>query len=82
MRIDISKVTEVLIAGTWYEVVDDSFDLDSYEFMEKGRCLHGGGQYGICASGYTFRYREPGDHEGVYHMSGPLTAVQAVRHLP
>ncbi len=77
MRINTDAVTAVLIAGTWYEMDDGSFDLDSYEFMdgEGGCCIHGGGASGVCATGYVFKIRGRS-----VRMSGPLTAVQAVRY--
>lgn len=60
-----------------------TFDLDSYEYGysyrysnhhdEKFRVLHGGGQEGICATGFTFR-------EDKVQISGPLTSVLAVKH--
>lgn len=75
LRIDTDAVTEVLIAGTWYTVADKSFDLDSYEFIWDGRCIHGGGNSGVCATGYSFKIKGR-----AIRMSGPLTAVQGVRY--
>lgn len=40
--------------------------------------LHGGGQYGICANGFSFTEIYEGEPGSL--ISGPLTAVLAVRH--
>jgi hypothetical protein len=34
LAIDIDAVTAVLLADGWHEVIDDSFYLDAYEFLE------------------------------------------------
>jgi len=34
LAIDIDAVTAVLLADGWHEVMDDSFCLDAYEFIE------------------------------------------------
>lgn len=89
LQIDVDRVASVLIAGEWYEVVDNSFGLDSYEFgvyypdesylSGKGfDCVHGGGNSGVCAIGFAFRVKH-GLSETTW-MYGPLTAIQAVRY--
>lgn len=72
LAIDTNTVTEVLIAGEWYAVENQSFDLDAYEFMWEGDCVHGGGTSGVCSTGFGFT------HQGAT-INGPLTAIQAVR---
>ena len=88
LAIDPSQVTDVLLADGWHEVTDLSFDLDSYEYVERtehdalGMVLHGGGQSGICATG--FRFNELIEEDGEYlarAVAGPLTSVLAVRTL-
>lgn len=85
LAINIDHVTAVLIAGQWYDVADDSFDLDAYEYIwhrrnpnrypdDDPQLMHGGGHSGICATGFVFRTKQ-GDR-----MAGPLTSIQAVRH--
>jgi len=84
LAIDIDHVSEVLITGHWYTVAKTSFALDSYEFIwyptgEARRrhafeLLHGGGNSGVCAIGFSFR-TEHGDM-----IAGPLTAITAVRY--
>jgi hypothetical protein len=81
LAIDPDSVTHVLLADSegWHEVDHGTFDLDAYEYviahegpLESGDILHGGGQSGVCATGFTFR-------SGMYRVSGPLTAIVAVR---
>ena len=87
LAIDVDHVHSVLVAGTWHEIADDSFFLDSYEYIwHSGRSredwdkdpmvLHGGGHSGVCATGFSFRLPN-GDT-----MAGPLTAIQAVIYKP
>jgi hypothetical protein len=88
LAIDVDTVTGVLLADGWHDVADASFNLDSYEFMWSGShskrvadlapdrdplVLHGGGQVGVCATGFEFR-----DPDGSL-ICGPLTAILAVR---
>jgi hypothetical protein len=100
--IDPKNVTAVLLSDGWHEVQPPgSFDLDSYEFgytydsddgwypsESKTVVLHGGGNSGVCATGFTFSTvvgGTPGVKEGTVvggtpvRMYGPLTAVLAVR---
>lgn len=83
LAIDTDDVTDVLIAGHWYVVKDQSFDLDSYEYVwkkgvgEYGPPLLGGGSEDLIpATGFGFK-----DEKGVYTF-GPLTSIQAVRTKP
>lgn len=77
LSIDVDAVTAVLLADGWHDVLEGSFDLDSYEFtVGKGndeRILHGGGDSDICAIGFTFAVR------GGDRLSGPLTSILAVK---
>lgn len=73
LYIDVDKVTEVLLADGWHAVEDGSFDLDSYEYHHGDHMLHGGGNYGVCATGFTFRNADG------HSMFGPLTAILAVK---
>jgi hypothetical protein len=72
LAIRISTVKSVLLAGTWHDVNGTSFDLDSYEFMDDDRAVHGGGQSGVCAVGFSFRTTNGAT------LYGPLTAIEAV----
>jgi hypothetical protein len=68
----------VLLAdGTddWWHIEDGTFDLDAYEYIEDtGLVLHGGGQGGICSTGFRFQIN------GGDWVAGPLTAIVAVRY--
>jgi hypothetical protein len=81
LPIDPSTVTAVLLADRWHVVGQGSFTLDTYEFeyAEEPEVLHGvgAGEYfsGTRGGGQGFRFIEGRDY-----VSGPLTAVLAVRH--
>lgn len=86
LLIDINRVESVLLADGWHDVVDGSFDLDAYEFGtweqnreytsgKEFRAVHGGGQSGVCATGFSFKT----NHEATL-ISGPLTAILAVKY--
>jgi hypothetical protein len=86
LAIDVDRVTAVLLDDGWHPVADNSFAIDSYEFLWWSECqckddddddpmvLHGGGQSGVCAAGFSFKTLD-GDV-----IAGPLTAIVAVRH--
>lgn len=82
LLIDPNAVTAVLLTNGWHEVGQrdgvSTFNLDAYEFgyiQDDGEItiLHGGGRSGVCAAGFQF------ETAGEY-VSGPLTAIFAVRH--
>jgi hypothetical protein len=81
IAINIDHVTEVLLADGWHTVADESFALDSYEYLQYHPnpdrdpfvLLGGGREPLIPATGFTFT--ETTGHR----ISGPLTAVLAVR---
>ncbi len=82
LSLDVDKVTAVLLVDGWHEVAEDSFGLDSYEYLwwppgladgKEPHVLHGGGRAGICSTGFQFK-SDAGDA-----ISGPLSAIQAVR---
>jgi len=75
LAIKANEVARVLLSDGWHDVVDGSFNLDSYEFLdEDGGLLHGGGDYGVCASGFGFMEK---GRDGRY-LHGPLTSIQAI----
>lgn len=85
LNIDTNHVGAVLLADGWHQVKPKSFDCDSYEFVECLRpsengvgyhqtLIHGGGNSGVCATGFIF------DEPGHGLISGPLTSIVAVRH--
>ena len=78
LAIDIDEVVKVNISGTWHDVHQynegvSSFFLDAYEFISDSILLHGGGQGGICATGFSFI-----DADTNLRISGPLTSITAV----
>jgi hypothetical protein len=88
LLINPNTVTAVLLADGWHTVDQDddgisSFTIDSYEFVFmikdplQGTLtpipVHGVGDSGVCAKGFQFA-------TGGDYVSGPLTAVLAVRH--
>jgi hypothetical protein len=91
LMIDVEKVERVmLVGGQWCEVKRGTFTLDSYEYVEYSGppvgkrhwnddhlLMHGGGNSGVCATGFQFK-----ELHGLGTVSGPLTAIMAVRELP
>lgn len=77
LAIDVDLVERVLLADGWHPVLNESFSIDSYEFIwtDEGadQLLHGGGTNGVCASGFLFE-----ELTGKW-LSGPLTAILAVQ---
>lgn len=82
LQINERRVTRVLLADGWPDA--QGFDLDAYEFgvyypdhdYASGvgfHCVHGGGQSGVCATGFVFRDVATGRQ-----IAGPLTAILAV----
>ena len=78
LAIEVDDVVKVNISGKWYDLSHyndgrSSFALDSYEFLNDSLLLHGGGEGGICATGFTFI-----DDDTKLTISGPLTSITAV----
>lgn len=80
LAINPELVSAVVLATGRYQVRPGTFDLDSYEYVaphsnpdRDGMVLHGGGNSGVCATGFDFIV-EPDGHR----MLGPLTAILAV----
>jgi hypothetical protein len=78
LHIEPTDVRAVLLADGWHEVEPESFYLDSYEYVyedDHGELdiAHGGGQSGVCATGFAFKSPEQ------LRTCGPLTAILAVR---
>ena len=80
LAIEVDDVVKVNISGKWYDLSHyndgrSSFALDSYEFICQSELLHGGGEGGICATGFTFI-----DADTNLKISGPLTSITAVMY--
>lgn len=82
LQINYPKITGVLLADGWHPCT--GFGTDSYEFgyyyhdpaWSTGigfNCEHGGGQSGVCATGFVFTDTNTGQQ-----IAGPLTAILAV----
>lgn len=77
LKIDVDDVTSVLLADGWHTVTDQSFTLDSYEFVWQGALQLGGGQCeGVPSTGFEFR----GSDGKIW--AGPLTSILAVKRAP
>ena len=74
LRIDVDKISAVLLADGWHEVVDQSFALDAYEYVHNEDTIHKGGGGNVTSTGFCFK-----DDTGS-SMCGPLTAILAVRY--
>ena len=75
LDIDIEDVAEVLLADGWHVVHGKSFELDAFDFTLAGRRVHGGGDSGVCATGFSFVTDQEGSR-----IAGPLTSILALRH--
>jgi len=82
LQINFPKITRVLLADGWHDC--QRFGTDAYEFgsyyldheYSSGAgfdLVHGGGQSGVCATGFAFIDAATGEQ-----IAGPLTAVLAV----
>ena len=73
--IDVATVVEVLLTDGWHPVLDDSFNLDAYEFHEKEHALLTGGSLkpAVSSTGATWK-----STNGRW-ISCPLEKVLAVK---
>jgi hypothetical protein len=84
LMIDVDLVEGVLLVDGWHQVADHSFTVDAYEFAwwppdkRKGeddpKMLQERGDKSVSGAGFSFH-----DSNDML-VSGPLTAIQAVRH--
>jgi hypothetical protein len=75
LDIDIEEIAEVLLADGWHVVYGRSFALDDFDFTLAGRRVRGGGDSGVCSTGFSFVTDEAGSR-----IAGPLTSILALRH--
>jgi hypothetical protein len=84
LAINPDGVLAVLISNEWIHVKPGTFDMDSYEYVvpseaserDEDFVLHGGGNSGICATGFRFICSD-----GIFSgrtICGPLTSIKAV----
>lgn len=89
LAIDIDRIEAVLLADGWHRIAPRSFELDAYEYIQdRGHdpetgwadplLRFGGGQSPLVPS-TGFEFILTGD-EGGFVVSGPITAILAVRH--
>ena len=74
LRIDVGKVRAVMIRGQWYDVWDESFMIDTYEFVESegyGSPLMGD------ELGFAFIEK---NRETEVAIAGPMHRIDAVRY--
>lgn len=74
LAINISEVTEVLLADGWHDVADTSFDVDDYDFSEDKVILPIRERGPVPYAGFQFK-----TNSGEL-IAGPLTSVLAVKH--
>ena len=90
LAIDIAAVTAVLLPDGWHTVADRSFTIEAYEFVAfgggdaddeaDGMIMHASGEGGVCPVGFSFVEKAAGKSTKRTPMSGPLTAIIALRH--
>jgi hypothetical protein len=90
LAIDIDKVQEVLLPdGKWHEVADQSFEMDSYEYLRASETrvgdhgasvrLKGGEEKLVSAIGARWVERDSKGNER--RVFCPVTAIQAVAYV-
>lgn len=83
LAIEISSVTQVLLADGWHNVVNDSFEIDAYEYVDAGQGGHRRfGGSGDNATGFTFAERlQDGALKSTPRVTikGPISSILAVR---
>jgi len=67
VTVDVVTVRSVLLSDGWHRVVEKSFTIGPYQFMQAGAAQSGGNG----AVGFRFK-----DDAG-YVLSGPLSAIAA-----
>jgi hypothetical protein len=77
LAIQIGDVIGVFMDDGWHTVVDNSFLIDAYEFLEDDYPMMGGGTV-AGVSDVGARWREP---DGSY-VACPVPAIKAVRYAP
>lgn len=75
LAIQLHDVTAVLLRDGWHQVVDQSFDVDDYEFLDGETLRVGGGQVeGVSPTGAAWKERD-----GSW-FACPLPRILAVRY--
>lgn len=82
LALEVDNVVEVLLRDGWHKVVEDSFEIDAYEFTHRDDPgqrdadirVGGGAVEGVSATGGT--WKEPG---GTW-VACPFPSILAVRY--
>lgn len=74
LAIDIDKVKAIKLDNQWYSVLKNSFDIDAYEFLYKGKLLYNGHTHG-CATGCCFLTEIDGKQCTMYIKINAIEAV-------
>jgi hypothetical protein len=74
LAIDITVISEVLIANEWISVQPGTFRLDKYEFVQEGTTakVQPGTGNSMTALGFTFR-------SGSANYAGPMASIRAIK---
>ena len=75
LAIQCDNVKRVLLSDGWHTVYEDSFGLDSYEYLWGDKVMHGGGNSNVCATGFVFQEK---NKKKLKNLAGPLTSIFAV----
>lgn len=88
LAIDVDRVREVLLADGWHQVVNNSFEMDAYEYERSEERKPGGGDAGmrlgggvedlVPATGATWVERNAQGH--ARSVFCPITAILAVAY--
>lgn len=85
LEINIHDVTAVLLNDGWHPVINESFDLDAYEYMDGSITNRHGdakriyaGEYQGSATGFTFITDFDGEGS-LGRLSGPVTSILAIQ---
>lgn len=70
IAIDVAKVRSVLLADGWHRIVENSFAVGAYEYVQAG-VTKSGGNGSTAPVGFRFK-----DDAG-YMLTGPLSAILA-----
>ncbi len=70
LAIDVTQVRAVMLADGWHRIVDNSFSVGAYEYLQGGATLSADGRGAV---GYRFK------DEAGYVLCGPVTAIFASR---
>jgi hypothetical protein len=79
------RVKRVLLSGRWYTVLDDSFDLDAYEFIQNFHKSEGVDKFistqpDGCTTGFTFATNTLCSTGKKRILMGPVQSIEAIEY--